>query len=109
MGFYRLHMLEIITVEFFVVPLLMIAGGIFAFFTAVFGFYATMKQDACLLITHAVFMSIQFCILVAGIISSVRLIFFIQTGLFNANIVPELNLYETNSWIRYKWDTLQRN
>jgi hypothetical protein len=107
MGFYRLHMLEIVSIEFLVVPLLMVVGGTFAFFTSIFGFYATTKEDSCLLITHSVFMTIEFCILIAGIISSVRLIFFIQTGLFNADVIPELNLYEANTWIRYKWDTLQ--
>ena len=108
MGFYRLHMLEIISVEFLIVPLLMLIGGVFAFITAIVGFYSVVKEDGCLLITHASFSTLEFMILMAGIISSVRLIFFIQTGLFNANVVPELQLYETNSWIRYKWDTMQR-
>ena len=108
MGFYRLHMLEIISVEFLVVPLLMLIGGVFAFITAIVGFYSVLQRDSCLLITHASFSTLEFLILVAGIISSVRLIFFIQTGLFNADVVPELRLYETNSWVRYKWDTMQR-
>ena len=107
MGFYRLHLLEIVTVEFLIVPLLMVVGGTFAFFTAVFGFYAASKEDACLLITHAVFMTINFCILLAAIISSVRLIFYIQTGLFEANVTEDMNMYEINSWVRYRWDTLQ--
>ena len=107
MGFYRLHMLEIISVEFLVVPLLMLIGGVFAFITAIVGFYSVMQRDSCLLITHASFSTLEFLILVAGIISSVRLIFYIQTGLFNADVVPELRLYETNSWVRYKWDTMQ--
>ena len=107
MGFYRLHLLEIVTVEFLIVPLLMVVGGTFAFFTAVFGFYAASKEDACLLITHAVFMSINFCILLAAIISSIRLIFYIQTGLFEANVTEDMNMYEINSWVRYRWDTLQ--
>ena len=107
MGFYRLHLLEIVTVEFLIVPLLMVVGGTFAFFTAVFGFYAASKEDACLLITHAVFMSINFCILLAAIISSIRLIFYIQTGLFEANVTEDMNLYEIDSWVRYRWDTLQ--
>ena len=74
---------------------------------AVFGFYAVSKEDACLLITHAVFMSINFCILLAAIISSIRLIFYIQTGLFEANVTEDMNMYEINSWVRYRWDTLQ--
>ena len=107
MGFYRLHLLEIVTIEFLIVPLLMVVGGTFAFITAVFGFYVITKEDSCLLITHAVFMSINFCVLMAGMVSSVRLIFFIQTGLFNSDIIPDMNLYEGNSWVRYRWDTLQ--
>ena len=108
MGFYRIHMLEIVSIEFMVVPMIMTVGGAFAFFTAVFGLYATSKEDSCLLITHATFMTLQFFILIAGVISSVRLIFFIQTGLFNADVVPDLQYYESSSWTRYKWDTLQR-
>ena len=108
MGFYRIHMLEIVSIEFMVVPMIMTVGGAFAFFTAIFGLYATSKEDSCLLVTHATFMTLQFFILIAGVISSVRLIFFIQTGLFNADVVPDLQYYESSSWTRYKWDTLQR-
>ena len=108
MGFYRLHTLEIISIKILEVPLLMLIGGVFAFITAIVGFYSVLQRDSCLLITHASFSTLEFLILVAGIISSVRLIFFIQTGLFNADVVPELRLYETNSWVRYKWDTMQR-
>ena len=90
MGFYRLHLLEIVTVEFLIVPLLMVVGGTFAFFTAVFGFYAASKEDACLLITHAIFMSINFCILLAAIISSTGLIFFVSIRPeFEANVTGE--------------------
>lgn len=108
MGFYRLHMLEVVTIEFLVVPLLLVVGGVFTFLTAVFGFYVTMKEDSCLMITYAVFMALEFFLIMAGIVASVRLIFTIQTGLFNTDVVPELNYYETDAWIRYKWDTLQR-
>ena len=107
MGFYRLHLLEIVTIEFLIVPLLLVVGGTFGFFTAVFGFYATSKEDSCLLVTHAVFMSINFGLLLAGMVSSVRLIFFIKTGLFNSDVIPDMNMYETNAWVRYRWDTLQ--
>lgn len=108
MGFYRIHMLEIVSIEFLIVPIIMVVGGVFAFFTAVFGFYATAKEDSCLLVTHATLMTLQFFVLIAGVISSVRLIFFIQTGLFNTDVVTDLRYYETSAWTRYKWDTLQR-
>ena len=80
MGFYRLHLLEVVTIEFLIVPLLMVIGGVFAFFTAIFGFYTITREDSCLLITHATLMTMEFCVLIAGIIASVRLIFFIQAG-----------------------------
>ena len=32
----------------------------------------------------------------------------IQIGFLNAEVIPELMRYETESWVRYKWDTLQR-
>ena len=100
MGFYRIHMLEIVSIEFLIVPIIMVVGGVFAFFTAIFGIYATSKEDSCLLITHAIFMTFQLFILIAGVISAVRLIFFIQTGLFNADVLPDLQLYESSSWTR---------
>ena len=31
----------------------------------------------------------------------------IQIGFLNAEVIPELTRYETESWVRYKWDTLQ--
>ena len=60
-----------------------------------------------MLITYAVFLFVEFLVLMAGIVASVRLLFDIQTGLFDADVIPELSLYETDSWVRYKWDTLQ--
>ena len=37
-----------------------------------------------------------------------RLLVDIQIGFLNAEVIPELMRYETESWVRYKWDTLQR-
>jgi hypothetical protein len=48
MGFYRVHMLDVISVEFLIVPLILLVGGFYTFFTAIFGVYATMKEDSCL-------------------------------------------------------------
>ena len=44
MGFYRIHMLEVISIEFLIVPLILIVGGILALFTAIFGFYVTVSD-----------------------------------------------------------------
>ena len=30
-----------------------------------------------------------------------------QVGFLNADVIPELSSYETDSWVRYKWDTIQ--
>ena len=48
MGFYRIHMLDVIAVEFLIVPLILLVGGVYTFFTALFGVYATMREDSCL-------------------------------------------------------------
>ena len=81
MGFYRIHMLEIVSIEFMIVPIIMVVGGVFAFFTAVFGLYATAKEDSCLLITHATFMMLQFFVLIAG-----KALKFSQQKVFLTNI-----------------------
>ena len=77
-------------------------------FAALFGFYVTMREDSCLMITYAVIMSIEFLVMVTGIVCTVDLLFIIQTGLFDSDVIPELTLYETDSWVRHKWDTMQR-
>ena len=66
-----------------------------------------MKEDACLMVTYAVVIGVEFLLLVTGIVATVRLLFIIQTGLFDADVIPELTLYETDPWVRYKWDTMQ--
>ena len=48
MGFYRIHMLDVIAVEFLIVPLILLVGGVYTFCTALFGVYATMREDSCL-------------------------------------------------------------
>jgi hypothetical protein len=48
MGFYRVHMLDVISLEFLMVPLILLVGGFYTFLTAFFGIYATMREDSCL-------------------------------------------------------------
>ena len=86
----------------------LVVGGITTLFAALFGFYVTMREDSCLMITYAVIMSIEFLVMVTGIVCTVDLLFIIQTGLFDSDVIPELTLYETDSWVRHKWDTMQR-
>ena len=107
MGFYRIHMLDVISVEFMVVPILMTVSGVVALLTALLGFYVALREDSCLMVTYTVAMAVELLLLAAGIVCSVRLLFEMQTGLYDADIVPELSRYETNNWIRHKWDTLQ--
>ena len=44
MGFYRIHLLEVISVDFLLVPLFLILGGLLTLFTALFGFYAGSRE-----------------------------------------------------------------
>ncbi|QQP57552.1 Tetraspanin, partial [Caligus rogercresseyi] len=59
-----------ISIDFLIVPLVLVVGGIFTLLTSNFGFYVAVKGDPCLLLTYAVFLSIQFFILMIGIIST---------------------------------------
>lgn len=108
MGFYRIHLLDVITLEFIIVPLIMLIGGIFILFVSVFGFYVAFREDSCLLVAFSVLLSFEFVAMIIGIIASVRLMFDIQTGLLDSDVIQELSMYETDSRVRYKWDTLQR-
>ena len=108
MGFYRIHLLEVISVDFLLVPLFLILGGLLTLFTALFGFYAGSREDSCLMVTYSVLMALQFLLLLGGVVASVKLIVDIKMGLLNANVVPELARYETDAWVSYKWDTMQR-
>jgi len=67
------------------------------------------RDDSCLMVTYAVLLSLSFFVILTGIVCSVRLLFDIQTGgLFDGDVIPELTMYESDPWVRYKWDTLQR-
>ena len=83
-------------------------GGITTLFGALFGFYVTMREDSCLMIAYAVIMSIEFLVMVTSIACTVDLLFIIQRGLFDSDVIPELTLYETDSRVRHRWDTMQR-
>ena len=86
----------------------LVIGGATTLLAALFGFYVTAKEDSCLMVTYAVVMSVEFLVLVTGIVATVRLLFIIQTGLFDADVIPELTLYQTDPWVQHKWDTMQR-
>ena len=108
MGFYRIQMLEVITFDFVIVPAVLTGGGILTLLVGGFGLLAIAKEDNCLTMTYAILVTVDVLILLAGIVSSVRLLFDIKMGFLNADVIPELSSYETNRWVQYKWDTIQR-
>jgi len=107
MGFYRIHLLEIITVDFLIVPILMTGGGLLTLIIFFTGMTALAKEDNCWLLAFSILTSLNFFVLLAGVISSIRLVVEIQIGFLNAEVIPELSRYETEDWVRYKWDTIQ--
>ena len=72
MGFYRIHMLEVISIDFLLVPIIMTGGGILTMIIALTGMVAIVKEDPCRLLTYSVMTAINFFILTAGVIASVR-------------------------------------
>jgi len=107
MGFYRLHLLSALTIDFVIVPTVLTGGGLLTLLIAFFGFAAFLKEDGCYLYWYASLVSIDFIFLIAGIASSVRLLFDIQVGFLSSDVISELKLYESDTWVQYKWDTLQ--
>jgi len=107
MGFYRVQMLEVITVDFLIVPTVLTGGGLLTLLISLFGFMAVAREDTCWLVAYSVMVGFDFCILLAGIISSVRLLIDIQIGFLDSDVMTELSSYETSAWTRYKWDTIQ--
>ena len=109
MGFYRVHMLEVVATEFMTVPCIMLVGGLFSLLTSLFGFYAIARWRSCPVVAYAVLLTFNLILTLSGIIASILLLFNIQTGLLDADVIPELSSYETSSWVRHKWDTIQSN
>ena len=108
LGFYRIQMLEVITTDFVIVPTVLTGGGILTLLVSVLGLVAIAKEDTCLTMAYSLLLTLGVLIILGGIVSSVRLIFDIQVGFLNADVIPELSSYETDSWVQYKWDTIQR-
>ena len=72
MGFYRIHMLEVISIDFLLVPIIMTGGGILTMIISMVGMVAVAKEDSCRLLTYSVMTGFNFFILMAGVIASVR-------------------------------------
>jgi len=107
MGFYRIHLLDVIAIDFLIVPIIMTGSGVLTLIIFMTGMTAIAKDNASWFLVYSILTAINFFVLLAGVISSVRLIVEIQIGFLNAEVIPELSRYETESWIRYKWDTIQ--
>ena len=65
-------MLEVISIDFLLVPIIMTGGGILTMITALTGMVAIAKEDSCRLLAYSVMTGINFFILTAGVIASVR-------------------------------------
>ena len=72
MGFYRIHMLEVISIDFLLVPIIMTGGGIFTMIIALTGMAAIAREDSCRLIIYSIMSGFNFFILMAGVIASIR-------------------------------------
>ena len=72
MGFYRIHMLEVISIDFLLVPIIMTGGGILTMIISMVGMVAVAKEDSCRLLTYSVMTGFNFFILMAGVIASIR-------------------------------------
>ena len=69
---YRIHLLEIITVDFLIVPILMTGGGLLTLIIFFTGMTALAKEDNCWLLAFSILTSLNFFVLLAGVISSIR-------------------------------------
>ena len=69
---YRIHLLEIITVDFLIVPILMTGGGLLTLVIFFTGMTALAKEDNCWLLAFSILTSLNFFVLLAGVISSIR-------------------------------------
>ena len=74
MGFYRIHMLDVIAIDFLIVPILMTGGGILTIVIFLTGMTAIIKEDTSWLITFSILTILNFFILLAGVISSIRFV-----------------------------------
>ena len=100
-GFYRMTMLEVLNTDYLVIPIILILVGIFTFCVALFGQMALMKQNPKLLRAHSVLVVLCIFFNICGIGSSVMLLFDIQEGFLNANVLTELSKYDTDSHVAY--------
>ena len=107
-GFYRMTMLEVLNTDYLVIPIILILVGIFTFCVALFGQMGLMKQNPKLLRAHSVMVVLCIFFNICGIGSSVLLLFDIQEGFLNANVLTEISRYDTDSHVAYNWDTIQR-
>ena len=117
MGFYRIHMLDVIAIDFLIVPIIMTGGGVLTIVIFLTGMTAIIKEDTSWLITFSILTILNFFVLLTGVISSIRFVEYlkyavliiqwfrlvveIQIGFLNAEVIPELSRYETEEWVQW--------
>ena len=84
-----------------------LGGGLFTLLVSIVGLVATSKRSPCLLIFYAFCLCLAFLVLVAGVVSSVRIIFIIYVGIDHSLALPLIENYGYDSHATATWDNLQ--
>ncbi|XP_059084591.1 CD63 antigen-like [Tigriopus californicus] len=107
LGFYKIHLLSFVSFEFYIIPLVLLGGGLFTLMVSVVGLLATSKRSPCLLVFYAFCLCLAFLVLAAGVVSSVRIIFIIYLGIDHGLALPLVKEYGTDPHATEIWDSLQ--
>ena len=97
MGFYRIHLLEVVTLDFLLVPIIMTGGGLYTMTISLTGMAAIVKEDSCWLVCYSVMTGLNFFILLAGVISSVRKV-------TSVSLLSPRNARGSGCWLRFRSD-----
>ena len=76
---------------------------------SIMGLVATSKRSPCLLLLYALLLLLAFFVLIAGVASSVRIIFIIFHGIDNyvsSLALPLVKRYGNDSFATTTWDSL---
>ena len=78
MGFYRIHMLDVIAIDFLIVPIIMTGGGVLTIVIFLTGMTAIIKEDTSWLISFSILTILNFFVLLTGVISSIRFVEYLK-------------------------------
>lgn len=111
LGFYKIHLLRFLSVEFFILPLVLLGGGLFTLLVSIIGLVATSQRSPCLLRFYAFMLLVAFLVLLGSITCSVKVIFKITsndefesdemeeiTTAFAKNYHPKNVTFATKTW-----------